>query len=79
MATDDDYLQLKKKADKAEHEALLLESQNMDINAGLQWFKCIAMRLDMALRHGEKYNGYPGIDGQESQFDPRDLLGDDHC
>ena len=69
MATDDDYLKLKREADNAEREALKLESQNMDINSGLQWFKCIALRLDMALRHAEKYNGYPGVEGHEHDFD----------
>ena len=76
MTTNDSYIDLKRKADEAEKQALKLESENMDINSGLQWFKCIAMRLDMALRHAEKYNGYPGVDGHESDFDPRNLFED---
>ena len=74
--TDDDYLTLKKEADDAEAKArAYMKSEMEEIPAAIQWLKCTALRLDMCLRHGEKYNGYPGVDGHESEYDPRDLFG----
>ena len=68
MSADDTYLHLKREADKAEKHGL---EEEIGTEAGVAYLKCIALRLEMCLRHAESYNGFPGEEGHQ----PMDLSG----
>ena len=94
---DSGYLELKKEADVTEKYARTNEDAQRegpedacyvsDTEQANAWLKCIAIRLELALRHAEGYNGYPGEDdehgGGKGMPNIKDFmnreLGDDHC
>ena len=93
---DDGYLAMKKEADASEKYARTNEDGQRtgkdddryvsDTEQANAWLKCIAIRLEMALRHAEGYNGYPGEDDEHGgkpmpnikDFMAREL-GDEEC